>query len=76
MHHACTLRGYSLCPVPFCTGHDTIQTCVQNIVNTCLHLSVSSVKKKKKKDTSHILFLLWRQQLKNTTSFKILSTTH
>ena len=49
MHHACTLRGYSLCPVPFCTGHDTIQTCVQNIVNTCLHLSVSSVKKKKKK---------------------------
>ena len=75
MHHACTLGGYSLCPVPFCTGHDTIQTCVQNIVNTCLHLSVSSVKKKKK-DTSHILFLLWRQQLKNTTSFKILSTTH
>ena len=58
MHHACTLRGYSLCPVPFCTGHDTIQTCVQNIVNTCLHLSVSSVTKKKKRPKPYTIFTL------------------
>ena len=38
-----------MCPVTFRTRHDTIQIHAQNILNKCLHLSVSSVKKKKKR---------------------------